>query len=132
MAASSALAAAGFKIVVLLSAGSFQAVLPSAGPSPSPVFPDSEAGVGHFVEWLQPRLPRDAWNPPPRQFCVVGARPFDDAHPPYLPQPLYNSRGPLHGLEPYVANFHYVKPAQARPGATQRSLRQALQLCGIR
>lgn len=122
-------AAGAFTIVVLLSAGSFQAALPDADAKPSPVFADSAAGVKDFVGWLRPQIPTGRWNPPPTQVCVVGAVPFDDAHAPYLPQPLVRSEGPLHGLEPYAATFHYVNADEAKKRARKRTLTTALKIC---
>lgn len=122
----SAIAATGFKIVVLLSTGSFQATLALSPSQPSPSFEDSAQGVQTFVEWLRPRLPAPSWNEAPTQICVVGATHFSARTAPYLPKPLYESQPPWHSLEPYAASFHY-----AAAGTARRSMTDARRLCGL-
>jgi hypothetical protein len=64
------------QIVILLSSGSFQAVLPQLSPVASPAFPDTKEGGQAFIDWLKPQYPKGRWNPPPTQICVVGMAPF--------------------------------------------------------
>ena len=71
-----ALAHAAVEIVLLLSAGSFQAVLPQLSPTASPPFADTKEGAAAFIDWLKPQFPKGRWNPPPTQLCVVGLVPF--------------------------------------------------------
>jgi hypothetical protein len=122
----SAIAATGFKIVVLLSTGSFQATLALSASQPSPEFEDSAQGVQSFFVWLRPLLPAPSWNQAPKQICVVGATHFSARTAPYLPKPLYESQSPWHSLEPYAASFHY-----AAAGAAQRTMSDARRLCGL-
>lgn len=117
------------QIVLLLSLGSFQAIVPGTTGGPSPAFEDSAQGVKAFTAWAQSSLPAPKFNQPPLSICVVGAVPFTPENPPYLPKPLWESQWPLHGLEPYAATFHYVtiKPGSKMPKA--RTLKQAIRLC---
>lgn len=130
--ATTAAAALGFQIVILLSSGSFQAVLPSLSASPSPAFADSAQGAQDFMQWLVPQYPKGRWNPPPTQVCVVGMEPFPKDRAVYLSQPLHASRPPFRVMEPYTASFHYIGEAEQAQGVQRRSLTDALALCGIR
>jgi hypothetical protein len=125
-------AAVGFQIVILLSGGSFQAVLPGVSGQPSPVFPDTPAGSTAFMEWVKPQWPKGRWNPPPTQVCVVGMTPFAADRPPQLPQALYASKPPFRVMEPYAATFHYIGEAEQRQGLRSRTPAQALALCGMK
>ena len=113
-----ALAHAAVEIVLLLSAGSFQAVLPQLSPTASPPFADTKEGAAAFIDWLKPQFPKGRWNPPPTQLCVVGLVPFADGKAPWVSQPIAASKDAFHILEPYGATFHYITPEQ-----------QALALC---
>lgn len=126
-----ATAALGFQIVILLSAGSFQAVLPAVSPKVSPVYPDDARGVQAFMDWLVPQYPKGRWNPPPTQICVVGVEPFAKDRTLYLPQPLHASKPPFRVLEPYRATFHYIGQAEQAMGVKRRSAGDALKLCGM-
>lgn len=123
------LAHTAVQIVILLSGGSFQAVLPQLSPSASPSFPDSAEGASAFIEWLKPVYPKGRWNPPPTQLCVVGMEPFAEGKPPYLVQPIAASKGAFRILEPYGASFHYITDAERQQGLKQRTPKQALALC---
>jgi hypothetical protein len=124
-----ALAHAAVEIVLLLSAGSFQAVLPQLSPTASPPFADTKAGAAAFIDWLKPQFPKGRWNPPPTQLCVVGLVPFADGKAPWVSQPIAASNDAFHILEPYGATFHYITPEQQAQGLKKRTLQQALALC---
>ncbi|MCE2657997.1 MAG: hypothetical protein LW854_07065 [Rubrivivax sp.] len=120
------------EIVILLSVGSFQALLPQApkATGTSPSFPDTAAGVTQFVQWVRPILGEPKFNQPPTRVCVVGAVPFSEGTVLYLPEPLWLSRQPLRQLEPYSASFHYVElPAPGAKAPAPRTLRDAGHLC---
>lgn len=121
----------GFQIVILLSAGSFQALLPSLSTQISPTYPDDAKGAQAFMDWLVPQYPKGRWNPPPTQVCVVGVEPFAKDGTVYLPQPLHASKPPFRVLEPYSATFHYIGQAEQAMGVKRRSVGDALELCGI-
>jgi ABC-type tungstate transport system permease subunit len=46
------LAQTAVQIVILLSSGSFQAMLPQLSPTASPAFPDTKEGGQAFIDWL--------------------------------------------------------------------------------
>jgi hypothetical protein len=120
------------EIVILLSVGSFQVLLPQApkATGTSPIFPDSQAGVTQFVQWAKPVMGEPRFNQPPTKVCVVGATHFPEGTTLYLPEPLWASRQPLRQLEPYSATFHYVdKPAAGTAAAKPRTLQDAARLC---
>jgi len=123
------------QLVILLSAGSFQASLPAVSKQPSAVYADTAQGVRDFITWLRPTLPTPKFAQPPLHICVVGAVPFTDETAPVLPKPLWESRPPWRSLEPYAATFHYVEAdATSSKGAKgrtppPRSMKQALQIC---
>lgn len=123
------LAHSAVQIVILLSSGSFQAVLPQIAPTASPAFPDTKEGGQAFIEWLKPQYPKGRWNPPPTQVCVVGLEPFAEQKPPYVPQPLAASKPPFRILEPYGATFHYLTPDDVARGEKRRTPKQAMALC---
>ena len=130
--ATTAVAAVGFQIVILLSAGSFQAVLPSVSPKPSPSFPDTPDGTRAFMDWMVPQYPKGRWNPPPTQVCVVGMEPFPPERPPYLVQPLHASKAPFRVMEPYGATFHYIGEGEQKQGVRKRALKDVTELCGLK
>jgi hypothetical protein len=120
------------EIVILLSLGSFQALLPQApkATGTSPSFTDTPAGVAQFVQWVRPVLGEPKFNQPPTRVCVVGAVPFPNGTALHLPQPLWESRQPLRQLEPYSASFHYLElPAPGAKATAPRTLRDAGRLC---
>ena len=123
------LAHVAVQIVIVLSGGSFQAVLPQLSATPSPAFADSKDGASAFIEWLKPQYPKGRWNPPPTQLCVVGLEPFADGKQPWVTQPIATSKGAFHILEPYGATFHYITPDEQAQGLKMRTLQQALALC---
>lgn len=123
---------AATQLVILLSVGSFQAVVPEMSREPSAKFPDTAQGARDFITWLRPRLPTPKFAQPPMHVCVVGAVPFSDATAPTLPKPLWESRQPWRSLEPYGATFHYAEADPKAPKGTvpkPRSWKQALQIC---
>ena len=119
----------GAQVVILLSIGSFQVQTPMIPGPPSPVFEDSKAGVAAFVTWARGHIPEPKWNQRPMQVCVVGAQYFTPEHAPYLTKQLYESKQPLHQLEPYSATFHYVPSATEKVAGGKRTLKQALEIC---
>ena len=121
---------AALQLVILLSAGSFQASVPEVSPQPSAVYPDTPQGARDFITWLRPTLPTPKFAAPPMHVCVVGAVPFTDENAPLLPKPLWESRQPWRSLEPYAATFHYVEAKDLKSRAPKpRSMKQALQIC---
>jgi hypothetical protein len=119
-------------LIVLLSVGSFQALLPGIGPQPSPVFEDNAQGARAFTTWAKQTMPVPGFNQPPLRICVVGAVAFKPEAAPYLPKPLYESTFPLRALEPYSATFHYVeddKPDKAGKPPKPRTMKQAQKIC---
>ena len=117
------------QLVILLSVGSFQAMVPAQSPQASAVFPDTARGATAFVDWLRPQLPPPRFAQPPLDVCVVGAVPFSSERAPYLPKPLWESKPPWRNLEPYAARFHYVQPVAGGKAAAPRTLQQAQQIC---
>jgi len=117
------------QIVLLLSLGSFQAFVPGVTKEPSPVFEDSAQGLKAFTAWSQSVVPAPRFNQPPLSICVVASLPFTQEHAPYLPKPLWESRPPVHVLEPYAATFHYVDVAAGAKPPKARTLKQAVKLC---
>lgn len=128
---STALAGTAFQILLLMNIGSFEAVLPQLSMKPSPAFPDNAAGAAAFVEWLRPQYPKGRWNPPPTRVCVAGVVPFDDKTIPQVPLDISASKPPWRLLEPFGATFHYIGDDERAKGVKQRSLKQALALCGF-
>lgn len=117
------------ELIILLSLGSFQATLPQIPKATSPVFPDTAQGVADFMAWIKPVMGEPKFNQPPTKVCVVGAVPFKNDAPLYLPKPLWESRPPLRWLEPYTATFHYVELAASAPPPKPRTLRDAARIC---
>ena len=109
-----------FELIILLSIGSFQVNVPAVSKQAAPTFEDSAKGVVEFVQWFKSTIPEPKFGQPPLQVCVVGALPFTLEKAPYLPKPLWESRQPLHSLEPYSATFHYVEPPKAGAKAPAR------------
>lgn len=121
--------AAATQLVILLSVGSFQAVVPEVSPKPSATFPDTAQGAREFITWLRPTLPTPKFAQPPMHICVVGAVPFTPEQAPVLSKPLWESRQPWRSLEPYAATFHYAEPDAKGRVPKPRSWKQALQIC---
>lgn len=129
---STALAGTAFQILLLMNAGSFEAVLPQLSAKSSPAFPDTPAGAAAFIDWLRPQYPKGRWNPPPTQVCVVGVVPFDEKTVPQVPLAIHASKPPWRVLEPFAASFHYITDDEQKQGLKQRTPTQALQLCGFK
>ncbi len=117
------------QLVILLSVGAFQAVVPAVSKEPSAVYADTAQGATDFVTWLRPQLPPARFAQPPLDVCVVGAVPFGSERAPYLPKPLWESKPPWRNLEPYAARFHYVQPVAGSKDPAPRTLQQAQQIC---
>lgn len=116
-------------LVILLSIGSYQASIPGVTQKPSPRFEDTAQGLQDFARWARATVPEPKFNQPPLRICVVGASPFSAEKPPYLPKPLWESKPPLHALEPYAATFHYVEPQPGAAPPKPRTMAQAVKLC---
>ncbi len=120
---------AALQLVILLSAGSFQATVPGVSTQPSAVYPDTPQGAREFITWLRPTLPTPKFAQPPLHVCVVGAVPFSPDKAPVLPKPLWESKQPWRSLEPYAATFHYVEPDAKGRVPKARTLKQAQKIC---
>lgn len=120
---------AATQLVILLSVGSFQAVVPQVSRQPSATYPDTPQGARDFITWLRPTLPTPKFAAPPMHVCVVGAVPFTDQTAPVLPKPLWESRQPWRSLEPYAATFHYPEVDAKGRSPKPRTWKQALQIC---
>ncbi len=117
------------QLVILLSAGSFQAVVPAVSSQPSAAYPDTPQGARDFITWLRPTLPTPKFAQPPLHVCVVGAVPFSPDKAPVLPKPLWESKQPWRSLEPYAATFHYAEPDAKGRAPKARTLKQAQKIC---
>jgi hypothetical protein len=123
------MAAAALQLVILLSAGSFQAVVPGVSAQASAVYRDTPQGAREFITWLRPTLPAPKFAQPPMHVCVVGAVPFAADAAPVLPKPLWESKQPWRSLEPYAATFHYAELDAKGRAPKPRNLKQALKIC---
>lgn len=121
--------AAAIQLVILLSAGSFQATVPAVSTQASAVYPDTVQGARDFITWLRPTLPAPKFAQPPLHVCVVGAVPFAADRVPLLPKPLWESKQPWRSLEPYAATFHYVELDAKGRAPKARTMKQALTIC---